>query len=153
MLVPKKTKYRKALCGRIKGLQNIGYTIAFGSFGLKALEPERITARQMKQPERQSIDTFAEQVDYGLECFQMQPVSRKPAEVRMGGKGSVEFYICKSTARKNLFELTGVIEEQAEGAFRLASGKLPIKNKICAANRRRGSFKKKEYGRFANINC
>jgi large subunit ribosomal protein L16 len=131
MLVPKKTKYRKAFKGRINGVAKRGYTIAFGSFGLKALEPERITARQIEAA-RKAINRYLRRAGrLWIRVFPDVPVSRKPAEVRMGsGKGSVEFYICRVQPGRILFELTGVSSAQAEEAFRLASGKLPIKTKF-----------------------
>ncbi len=131
MLFPKKTKYRKAFKGRIHGNAKCGYTIAFGSFGLKAMEPERITARQIEAA-RKAINRYLRRAGrLWIRVFPDVPVSRKPAEVRMGsGKGSVEFYICRVQPGRILFELAGVSSEQAQEAFRLASGKLPIKTKF-----------------------
>lgn len=131
MLFPKKTKYRKAFKGRINGVAKRGYTIAFGSFGLKALEPERITARQIEAA-RKAINRYLRRAGrLWIRIFPDVPVSRKPAEVRMGsGKGSVEFYVAKVKPGRIMFELSGVSSEQAEEAFRLASGKLPIKTKF-----------------------
>jgi large subunit ribosomal protein L16 len=131
MLFPKKTKYRKAFKGRIHGNAKRGYTIAFGSFGLKAMEPERITARQIEAA-RKAINRYLRRAGrLWIRVFPDVPVSRKPAEVRMGsGKGSVEFYICRVQPGRILFELAGVSSEQAQEAFRLASGKLPIKTKF-----------------------
>ncbi len=131
MLFPKKTKYRKAFKGRIHGNAKRGYTIAFGSFGLKAMEPERLTARQIEAA-RKAINRYLRRAGrLWIRVFPDVPVSRKPAEVRMGsGKGSVEFYICRVQPGRILFELAGVSSEQAQEAFRLASGKLPIKTKF-----------------------
>lgn len=131
MLVPKKTKFRKAFKGKIKGNAKRGATIAFGSFGLKALEPERITARQIEAA-RKAINRYLRRAGkLWIRVFPDLPVSRKPAEVRMGsGKGSVEFYVCRVKPGRILFELAGVTSAQAEEAFRLASGKLPIKTKF-----------------------
>jgi large subunit ribosomal protein L16 len=131
MLFPKKTKYRKAFKGRIHGNAKRGYTVAFGSFGLKALEPERITARQIEAA-RKAINRYLRRAGrLWIRVFPDVPVSRKPAEVRMGsGKGSVEFYVCRVQPGRILFELAGVSSDQAQEAFRLASGKLPIKTKF-----------------------
>lgn len=131
MLFPKKTKYRKAFKGRIHGNAKRGYTVAFGSFGLKAMEPERITARQIEAA-RKAINRYLRRAGrLWIRVFPDVPVSRKPAEVRMGsGKGSVEFYVCRVQPGRILFELAGVSSEQAQEAFRLASGKLPIKTKF-----------------------
>ena len=131
MLFPKKTKYRKAFKGRIHGNAKRGYTVAFGSFGLKAIEPERITARQIEAA-RKAINRYLRRAGrLWIRVFPDIPVSRKPAEVRMGsGKGSVEFYVCRVQPGRILFELAGVSSEQAQEAFRLASGKLPIKTKF-----------------------
>ena len=131
MLVPKKTKFRKAFKGRIHGLAKRGYTVAFGSFGLKAIEPERITARQIEAG-RKAINRYLRRAGkLWIRVFPDVPVSRKPAEVRMGsGKGSVEFYITRVQPGRIIYELAGVTRAQAEEAFRLASAKLPIKTKF-----------------------
>ncbi len=128
MLVPKKTKYRKAFKGRIHGNARGGYTVAFGAFGLKALEPERITARQIEAA-RKAINRHLRRAGkLWIRIFPDIPVSRKPAEVRMGsGKGSVEFFICRVKPGRIMFELDGVSDEQAAGAFDRAAAKLPIK--------------------------
>lgn len=131
MLFPKKMKFRKAFKGRIKGEAKRGSTIAFGSFGLKAMEPERVTARQIEAA-RKAINRYLRRAGkLWIRVFPDVPVSQKPAEVRMGsGKGSVEYYICRVKPGRILFELEGVTSAQAEEAFRLASGKLPIKTKF-----------------------
>ena len=131
MLAPKKTKFRKAFKGRIHGNAKRGYTIAFGTFGLKAIEPERVTARQIEAG-RKAINRYLRRAGrLWIRIFPDVPVSKKPAEVRMGsGKGSVEFYIYRVQPGRILFELSGVTKAQAEEAFRLASAKLPIKTKF-----------------------
>jgi len=131
MLFPKKSKYKKAFKGRSKGDAKRGSTIAFGSFGLKAIEPERVTARQIEAA-RKAINRYLRRSGkLWIRVFPDVPVSQKPAEVRMGsGKGSVERYIVRVKPGRILFELEGVTSAQAEEAFRLASGKLPIKTKF-----------------------
>jgi large subunit ribosomal protein L16 len=131
MLTPKRSKYRKAFKGRIHGNAKRGSSIAFGSFGLKALEPERVTSRQIEAA-RKAINRYLRRAGkLWIRVFPDVPVSQKPAEVRMGsGKGSVEYYICRVKPGRILFELEGVTSAQAEEAFRLASAKLPIKTKF-----------------------
>lgn len=131
MLFPKKTKYRKAFKGRIHGIASNGTTLAFGSFGLKAVEPARITARQIEAA-RRSITRHIRRVGrVWIRIFPDVPVSRKPAEVRMGsGKGSPEFWVCRVKPGRILFELDGVAPEIAQVAFELASAKLPIKTRF-----------------------
>lgn len=131
MLVPKKTKYRKAFKGRIHGAAKGGTELSFGIFGLKALEPERITARQIEAA-RKAITRHLKRVGkLWIRVFPDIPVSKKPAEVRMGsGKGAVEFYAARVKPGKVIFELDGVNEELARGAFERASAKLPIKTKF-----------------------
>ncbi|AIF81726.1 50S ribosomal protein L16 [endosymbiont of Acanthamoeba sp. UWC8] len=131
MLVPKKTKYRKAFKGRIHGAAKGGTELNFGIFGLKALEPERITARQIEAA-RKAITRHLKRVGkLWIRVFPDIPVSKKPAEVRMGsGKGAVEFYAARVKPGRIMFELDGVNEELARGAFERASAKLPIKTKF-----------------------
>jgi large subunit ribosomal protein L16 len=131
MLSPKKTKYRKAFKGKIHGHATSGTTLAFGAFGLKAIEPERITARQIEAA-RRSITRYMRRVGrLWIRVFPDLPVSRKPAEVRMGsGKGSPEFWVCRIKPGRMLFELDGVSQDVAEKAFELASAKLPIRTKF-----------------------
>jgi large subunit ribosomal protein L16 len=131
MLVPKKTKYRKAFKGRIHGVAKGGTDLTFGIFGLKALEPERITARQIEAA-RKAITRHLRRVGkLWIRIFPDIPVSKKPAEVRMGsGKGAVEFYAARVKPGRILFELDGVREEAAKEAFMLAAAKLPIKTKF-----------------------
>ena len=131
MLAPKKTKFRKAFKGRIHGIARSGYTVAFGSYGLKALEPARITARQIESA-RRAITRYIRRVGkVWIRIFPDVPVSAKPAEVRMGsGKGSPEYWICRVKPGKIMFELEGVTPEVAEKAFQLAAAKLPIQTKF-----------------------
>ena len=127
LLAPKKTKFRKAFKGKIKGIATAGTTVSYGSFGLKALEPERITARQIEAARRAITRHIKRQGRVWIRIFPDVPVSRKPAEVRMGGgKGAPEFWVARVHPGKVLFELDGVSEELAKAAFELAGAKLPI---------------------------
>ncbi|WPX96775.1 50S ribosomal protein L16 [Candidatus Bandiella woodruffii] len=131
MLHPKKTKFRKAFKGRIHGKAKGGFKIAFGKYALKALEPERIQEKQIEAA-RKAITRHLKRVGkLWIRIFPDVPVSRKPADVRMGrGKGSPEFWACRVKPGRILFELDSVTEEQAMGAFERASAKLPIKTKF-----------------------
>ncbi|HEU5048294.1 MAG TPA: 50S ribosomal protein L16 [Rickettsiales bacterium] len=133
MLMPKKTKYRKAHKGRIKGNAKGGFDLNFGEYGLKALEPERVTARQIEAA-RRAISRHVKRVGrLWIRIFPDVPVTRKPAEVRMGsGKGSVEFWVCRVKPGRVLFEVDGVSEQVAREAFERAAAKLPIKTKFIA---------------------
>lgn len=127
MLSPKKTKYRKAFKGRIHGNAKAGTTVSFGTYGLKALEPARITARQIESARRAITRHIRRVGRVWIRIFPDVPVSTKPAEVRMGsGKGSPEFWVCRVKPGKIMFELDGVLPEVAEKAFELAAAKLPI---------------------------
>ena len=131
MLSPKKTKFRKAHKGRIHGLAKSGFSLAFGNYGLKALEPERITARQIEAARRVITRFIKRQGKLWIKMFPDLPVSSKPAEVRMGkGKGSPEYWACRIKPGKILFELDGVPEEVAKEALEKAAAKLPIKTKF-----------------------
>lgn len=133
MLQPKKTKYRKGHKGRIHGAAKAGFTLAFGSFGLKAMEPERITARQIEAARRAIARHMKRAGRVWIRMFPDVPVSRKPAEVRMGsGKGTPEFWVMRVHAGRIMFEIDGVSEQIAREAFELASAKLPIKTKMVA---------------------
>lgn len=131
MLSPKRTKFRKAFKGRIHGDAGSGASLSFGSYGLKALEPERITARQIEAA-RRTISRRVKRVGkLWIRIFPDTPVTSKPAEVRMGkGKGSVEFWVAKVKPGRILFEIDGVPQEMAREAFALAAAKLPIKTKF-----------------------
>jgi large subunit ribosomal protein L16 len=131
MLSPKKTKYRKAHKGRIHGNAKGGSDLLFGAFGLKALQPERVTARQIEAARRVASRYIKRQGRLWIRIFPDVPVSRKPAEVRMGsGKGSPEFWVCRVKPGRIMFELDGVPEEIARTAFEKAAAKLPIKAKF-----------------------
>jgi large subunit ribosomal protein L16 len=131
MLMPKKTKFRKAFKGRIKGNAKGGFSLAFGKFGLKALEPERVTARQIEAARRSIARSMKRAGKLWIRVFPDVPVSKKPAEVRMGsGKGNVEYYVCRIKPGRIMFELDGVDEATASEAFAKASAKLPIKTKF-----------------------
>lgn len=131
MLVPKKVKWRKQRKGRITGNETKGTNLAFGEFGLKALESERITARQIEAARRAISRQMRRQGKIFIRIFPDIPVSKKPAEVRMGsGKGSIEHYVFKTRPGRVLFEITGAQEDVAREALRLAANKLPIKCKI-----------------------
>lgn len=131
MRQPKRTKFRKAHKGRIHGVAQSGTYLSFGSFGLKALEPERITARQIEAARRTIMRHLKRQGRLWIRIFPDVPVSSKPAEVRMGkGKGSVDFWAAKVKPGRVMFELDGVGEGLAREAFDLASAKLPIKTKF-----------------------
>lgn len=131
MMSPKKTKYRKQHKGRIKGDAKGGFTLNHGSFGLKALEPERITARQIEAARRAITRNVKRTGRLWIRIFPDLPVTGKPAEVRMGkGKGSVEYWACRVKPGRIMFEIDGVSEDLARLAFERASAKLPIKTKF-----------------------
>lgn len=131
MLSPKKTKFRKAHKGRIHGQAKGGTTLLFGAYGLKALEPERITARQIEAVRRSVQRHIKRAGRLWIRIFPDVPVSQKPAEVRMGkGKGTPEFWACRVKPGRIMFELDGVPEELARGAFERAAAKLPIQVKF-----------------------
>ena len=133
MLSPKRTKFRKAHKGRIHGNAKGGYSLGFGQFGLKALEPERITARQIEVARRAMTRAMKRQGRVWIRVFPDVPVSRKPAEVRMGsGKGAPEYWVARVHPGRVMFEVEGVSESLARVAFALASAKLPIKTKFVA---------------------
>ena len=128
MLSPKKTKFRKAHKGRIHGNAKGGTDLNFGLFGLKALQPERITARQIEAARRAITRCIRRTGRVWIRIFPDIPVSQKPAEVRMGsGKGTPEFWACRVHPGRILFELDGVTADLAKQAFELAAAKLPIK--------------------------
>ena len=133
MLSPKRTKYRKAFKGRIRGAAKGGTTLAFGEYGLKALEPERVTARQIEAARRAITRHMKRAGRVWIRIFPDLPVSLKPAEVRMGsGKGSPEFWACRIKPGRVMFEIGGVSVQVAREAFDLAAAKLPIKTKFVA---------------------
>jgi len=131
MLSPKRTKYRKAHKGRIHGVAKGGTSLNFGSFGLKAMEPERVTARQIESARRAITRAMRRAGRVWIRIFPDVPVSRKPAEVRMGsGKGSPEFWVCRVKPGRIMFEIDGVAPELAKEALTLGAAKLPIKTKF-----------------------
>lgn len=131
MMSPKRTKYRKAHKGRIHGLAKSGTSLNFGSFGLKALEPERITARQIEAARRAITRSMKRAGRVWIRMFPDVPVSQKPAEVRMGsGKGSPEFWVCRVKPGRIMFEIDGVAPELAREALTLGAAKLPIRTKF-----------------------
>jgi len=131
MLSPKRTKFRKAHKGRIHGTAKGGTTLNFGAYGLKAVEPERITARQIEAARRAITRHLRRQGRVWIRIFPDVPVSSKPAEVRMGsGKGSPEFWACRVHPGRIMFELDGVPMDLAKRAFELAAAKLPIKTRF-----------------------
>lgn len=133
MLQPKRTKFRKAHKGRIHGKAKGGTTLNFGSYGLKALEPERITSRQIEAARRAMTRHMKRAGRVWIRIFPDVPVSSKPAEVRMGkGKGSPEYWVCRVKPGRIMFEIDGVSAEVARGAFERAAAKLPIKTRVVA---------------------
>jgi len=131
MLQPKRTKFRKMFKGRIKGQAKGGADLNFGSYGLKALEPERITSRQIESARRAITRHMKRQGRIWIRIFPDVPVTKKPTEVRMGkGKGSVEFWAAKVKPGRVMFEIDGVGEPVAKEALRLAAMKLPVKCRI-----------------------
>ena len=131
MLSPKRTKFRKQHKGRIHGPAKSGTSLNFGAFGLKALEPERVTARQIESARRAITRAMRRAGRVWIRIFPDVPVSQKPAEVRMGsGKGSPEFWVCRVKPGRIMFEIDGVAPELAKEALTLGAAKLPIKTKF-----------------------
>jgi large subunit ribosomal protein L16 len=131
MLQPKKTKFRKQFKGRIHGASKAGVALNFGSYGLKAMEPERITARQIEAARRAITRQMKRQGRVWIRIFPDVPVSDKPAEVRMGkGKGAVEYWAARVAPGRIMFEVDGVADEVAREALRLGAAKLPVKTRI-----------------------
>ena len=131
MLSPKKTKYRKQFKGRIHGLAKGGFTLNFGSHGLKSVEPERITARQIEAARRAITRQMKRQGRVWIRIYPDVPVTSKPAEVRMGkGKGSVDFWAARVRPGRIMFEVDGVSDDIAREALRLGAAKLPVKTRI-----------------------
>jgi large subunit ribosomal protein L16 len=131
MLSPKKTKYRKQFKGRIHGATKAGAALNFGSHGLKSLEPERVTARQIEAARRAITRQMKRQGRVWIRVFPDVPVSTKPAEVRMGsGKGSVEYWAARVAPGRIMFEVDGVPDDIAREALRLGAAKLPVRTRI-----------------------
>jgi len=128
MLQPKRTKYRKQMRGRMTGKESRGVEVAFGEYGLQALEPAWITARQIEAARRAIVHFVRRRGKYWVRVFPDKPVTAKPAETRMGkGKGAVDHWVAVVKPGRIMLELSGVPEDVAREAMRLASHKLPIK--------------------------
>jgi len=131
MLSPKRTKFRKAFKGRIHGHAKGGSSLNFGAFGLKAMQPERVTARQIEAARRAMTRHMKRAGRVWIRIFPDVPVSKKPAEVRQGkGKGTPEYWACRVKPGRIMFEIDGVSAEIAREAFALAAAKLPIRTKF-----------------------
>jgi large subunit ribosomal protein L16 len=131
MLQPKRTKYRKAFKGRIHGTATSAAELTFGSFGLRALEPERVTARQIEAARRAITREMKRAGRVWIRVFPDVPVSKKPTEVRMGkGKGTPEFWAARVKPGRIMFEIDGVSAELAKEALRLGAAKLPVRTRF-----------------------
>ena len=131
MLQPKRTKFRKAHKGRIHGNAKGGTKLNFGAYGLKAITPERVTARQIEAARRAMTRHMKRAGRVWIRVFPDVPVSQKPAEVRQGkGKGSPEYWVCRVKPGRIMFELDGVPIEVAKRAMELAAAKLPLRTKF-----------------------
>jgi large subunit ribosomal protein L16 len=131
MLAPKKSKFRKAFKGRIHGLATSCNSLAFGAFGLKSLDAERITARQIEAARRAAMRHIKRAGKLWIRIFPDIPVTSKPAEVRMGsGKGSPEYFVCRVKPGTVLFELDGIPEELARDALAKAAAKFPVRTRF-----------------------
>ncbi len=131
MLQPKRTKFRKKQKGRVKGIAQRGHTLAFGSFGIKALEPGWITSRQIEAARIAMTRAMKREGQVWIRIFPDKPVTKKPAEVRMGkGKGAPEYWVAVVKPGTILFESAGVDSELGKEALRLAAQKLPIRTKF-----------------------
>ena len=131
MMQPKKTKFRKAFKGRIHGNAKGGFALNFGEFGLKAMEPERVTARQIEAARRALTRHMKRAGRVWIRVFPDVPVSKKPIEVRMGkGKGAPEFWVARVAPGRIMFEVDGVPDDIAREALRLGAAKLPVRTRI-----------------------
>lgn len=131
MLQPKRTKFRKAHKGRIKGNAKGGSTLNFGAYGLKSMDAERVTARQIEAARRAITRHMKRAGRVWIRIFPDVPVSKKPTEVRMGkGKGTPEYWVAKVKPGRIMFEIDGVTPDVAEEALRLGAAKLPVKCKM-----------------------
>jgi len=131
MLQPKRTKYRKAFKGRISGVAKGGTSLNFGAYGLKAMEPERVTARQIEAARRAITRHMKRAGRVWIRIFPDVPVSSKPTEVRMGkGKGTPDFWVARVKPGRIMFEIDGVTLAVAQEALRLGAAKLPIRTKV-----------------------
>jgi large subunit ribosomal protein L16 len=133
MLSPKRTKFRKQFKGRIHGASKAGTTLNFGAYGLKALEPERLNAREIEAARRAITREMKRAGRVWIRIFPDVPVSKKPAEVRMGsGKGTPELWVARVKPGRVIFEIDGVTVQTAKEALTLAAAKLPIKTRFVA---------------------
>jgi len=133
MLQPKRTKFRKQMKGRNRGLAHRGSTVSFGQYGLKATGRGRLTARQIEAARRAMTRHIKRGGKIWIRVFPDKPISKKPLEVRQGkGKGNVEYWVCQIQPGRILYEMEGVTEEMAREAFRLAAAKLPFGTKFVA---------------------
>ncbi len=149
MLMPKRVKYRKQHRGRMKGKSMRGNFVAYGQFGLQALEPSWITSNQIEAARIAINRRLRRGGKVWIKIFPHKPVTKKPAETRMGkGKGSPEYWVAVVKPGRVLFELAGVSEEMAKEAFRLASHKLPIKTRFIKSERK---FTEEELASFAEV--
>src|ERR1700736_5050732 len=131
MLQPKRTKFRKAFKGRIRGASKTGCELNFGQFGLKALEPERVTARQIEAARRAITRHMKRSGRVWIRIFPDVPVSKKPTEVRMGkGKGTPELWVCRIKPGRIMFEIDGIPLDVAREALRLGAAKLPVRTRF-----------------------
>lgn len=131
MLQPKRTKYRRQQKGRVKGIAQRGFSLAFGTFGIKALEPGWITARQIEAARIAMTRAMKREGQVWIRIFPDKPITKKPAEVRMGkGKGAPEYWVATVKPGTVLFESSGVKLDLAQEALRLAAQKLPIRTKF-----------------------
>jgi large subunit ribosomal protein L16 len=131
MLQPVRTKFRKQFKGRIHGVATSGNQLTFGSYGLKALEPERVTARQIEAARRAITREMKRSGRVWIRIFPDVPVSKKPTEVRMGkGKGTPEYWACRVKPGRIMFEIDGVPVDLAKEALRLGAAKLPIRTRF-----------------------
>ena len=131
MMQPKKTKFRRAHKGRIKGMSKGGSQLNFGQFGLKALEPNRVNAREIEAARRAITREMKRQGRVWIRIFPDVPVSKKPVEVRMGsGKGAPEFWAARVAPGRIMFEVDGVTETVARESLRLGAAKLSVRTKI-----------------------
>jgi large subunit ribosomal protein L16 len=131
MLQPKRTKFRKAFKGRIHGTATSGTELSFGQYGLKAMEPDRVTARQIEAARRALTRHMKRSGRVWIRVYPDVPVSKKPIEVRMGkGKGTPEYWVCRVKPGRIMFEIDGVSVQLAKEALTLAAAKLPIKTRF-----------------------
>ena len=139
MLMPKRVKHRKVQRGRMKGKATRGNKLAYGDYGLVALEPAWITSNQIEAARIAMTRYIKRGGKVWIKVFPNKPITKKPAETRMGsGKGAVEYYVAVVKPGRVLFEMAGIPEEVAREAFRLAAHKLPVKTKIITASKVEG---------------